>query len=57
VRRPQEENRDNPVPEGTDVVITGRNAPKELIARADYVNVIEAVKMPKRPASKAGIQY
>ncbi len=45
------------VPKRTDVVITGRHAPKELVRRAEYVNEIVMVKMPKKPASKAGIQY
>lgn len=45
------------VPEETTVVLTGRLAPKELIDRADFVNVVEQVKMPKRFEMKEGIQY
>lgn len=45
------------IPEKTDVVITGRHAPNELVNRAEYVNEIVMVKMPRKPASKAGIQY
>ncbi len=45
------------LPKNTDVVITGRHAPKELIKRADFVNEVRAVKMPKKLRSRAGIQY
>ncbi len=45
------------LPKSTDVVITGRHAPRELIKRADFVNEIKAVKMPKKLKSRAGIQY
>ncbi|EFK95791.1 cob(I)alamin adenosyltransferase [sediment metagenome] len=45
------------VPKATDVVITGRHAARELIKRAEYVNEVVMIKMPKKPASKAGIQY
>jgi len=45
------------VPEETTVVMTGRLAPKELIDRADFVNVVQAVKMPKRFELTEGIQY
>jgi len=45
------------VPEETTVVMTGRLAPKELIERADFVNVVKAVKMPKRSKLTEGIQY
>ena len=45
------------VPEETTVVLTGRLAPKELIDRADFVNRVEEVKMPKRFKPTAGIQY
>jgi len=45
------------VPEETTVVMTGRLAPKELIDRADFVNVVQEVKMPKRFKITEGIQY
>jgi len=32
----------------TDVVITGRWVPKELIERADFVNEVTGVKHPRR---------
>jgi len=45
------------VPEETTVVMTGRLAPKELIDRADFVNVVQEVKMPKHFKLTEGIQY
>jgi cob(I)alamin adenosyltransferase len=45
------------VPEETTVVMTGRLAPKELADRADFVNVVQEVKMPKRFELTEGIQY
>jgi cob(I)alamin adenosyltransferase len=45
------------VPDETTVVMTGRLAPKELIDRADFVNVVQEVKMPKRFKLTEGIQY
>jgi cob(I)alamin adenosyltransferase len=45
------------VPEKTTVIMTGRLAPKELIDRADFVNVVQVVKMPKRFKLTEGIQY
>jgi cob(I)alamin adenosyltransferase len=45
------------VPEETTVVMTGRLAPKELIERADFVNVVQEIKMPKRFKLTEGIQY
>ena len=45
------------VPEETTVVMTGRLAPKELVDRADFVNVVELVKMPKDFKLTEGIQY
>lgn len=45
------------VPEETTVVMTGRLAPKELIDRADFVNVVQEVKMPKHFELTEGIQY
>jgi cob(I)alamin adenosyltransferase len=45
------------VPDETTVVMTGRSAPKELIDRADFVNVVQEIKMPKRFELTQGIQY
>jgi cob(I)alamin adenosyltransferase len=45
------------VPEETTVVMTGRLAPKELVDRADFVNIVELVKMPKDFKLTQGIQY
>jgi cob(I)alamin adenosyltransferase len=45
------------VPEETTVVMTGRCAPQELMDRADFVNVVQDVKMPKHFKLTAGIQY
>ena len=45
------------MPNGTDVVLTGRYAPKELIERADFVNEIKDVKYPKEIVTTKGIQY
>jgi cob(I)alamin adenosyltransferase len=45
------------VPKGTDVVLTGRFAPKELQDRADFVNEVKDVKSPKTMVTTEGIQY
>lgn len=45
------------LPKKTDVVLTGRYAPKELIKRADFVNEIKLVKMPRKMVTTKGIQY
>ncbi len=45
------------VPEETTVVMTGRLAPKGLIDRADFVNVVQEIKTPKRFKLTQGIQY
>jgi len=45
------------IPKKTDVVITGRFAPKELIDRAEFVNEIVDVKYPKEMVTTKGIQY
>jgi cob(I)alamin adenosyltransferase len=45
------------LPEETDIVLTGRFAPKELIEKADFVNIIEEVKIPKKFKLTKGIQY
>ena len=44
-------------PEETTVVLTGRFAPQELLDRADFVNLVQDVKMPKRFKLTEGIQY
>jgi len=45
------------IPKKTDVVLTGRYAPKELIDRAEFVNEIVEVKYPKDMVTIKGIQY
>jgi cob(I)alamin adenosyltransferase len=45
------------VPEKTDVVLTGRYAPKELLDRADFINEIVDVKHPEKIPTTKGIQY
>lgn len=45
------------VPEKTDVVLTGRFAPKELIKQADFVNEILDIKHPQKTVTTKGIQY
>jgi cob(I)alamin adenosyltransferase len=45
------------MPKKTDVVLTGRYAPKELMEKADFVNIIEDVKAPKEFKLTKGIQY
>jgi cob(I)alamin adenosyltransferase len=45
------------IPKDTDVVLTGRYAPDELIERADFVNTVEDVKHPKQIVTTKGIQY
>jgi cob(I)alamin adenosyltransferase len=45
------------VPKETTVVMTGRLAPKELADRADFVNLVQQVKMPRDFKLTSGIQY
>jgi ATP:corrinoid adenosyltransferase len=45
------------VPSKVHVYLTGRNAPKELIKRADYVNEIVMIKGPKKLSGEKGIDY
>jgi cob(I)alamin adenosyltransferase len=45
------------VPEETDVVLTGRYAPKELMDRADFVNEVRDLKHPEEMVTTKGIQY
>lgn len=44
---------------GVEVVLTGRNAPKEFIESADYVSVIECVKHPfdKGGSARKGVEW
>jgi cob(I)alamin adenosyltransferase len=44
------------LPEKNDAILTGRNAPKELIEKADFVNIIEDVKAPKNFKLTKGVQ-
>jgi len=45
------------LPERTDVVVTGRYAPRELVERADTVVEMKEVKLPKNLRAKKGIHY
>lgn len=45
------------IPEKTDVVLTGRHAPKELIGRADIVNEVVEIKAPRKFPTTRGIHY
>jgi cob(I)alamin adenosyltransferase len=45
------------IPKETDVVLTGRFAPDELIRRADFVNEVKDLKYPKNIVTTIGIQY
>jgi cob(I)alamin adenosyltransferase len=45
------------IPTETSVIMTGRYAPEELIDRADFVNVVQDIKMPKTFKPTIGIQY
>ena len=45
------------IPTDTTIILTGRYAPRELVERADFVNVIEAVKTPKEFRLSEGVQY
>lgn len=45
------------IPKRTDVVLTGRYAPKELLNRADFVNDVKDIKHPREIATTKGIQY
>lgn len=47
------------IPESTTVVLTGRNAPRELVERADLVTEMREVKHPWRVGVQArrGIEY
>jgi cob(I)alamin adenosyltransferase len=45
------------LPTETDVVLTGRYAPKKLIDRADFVNEVKDLKHPEEMVTTEGIQY
>ncbi len=45
------------IPKGTDMVLTGRYVPEELVERADFVNEIVDVKHPKFMVTTKGVQY
>jgi len=45
------------IPKKTDVVLTGRHAPKELMDRADFVNEVKDIKHPREIPITKGIQY
>ncbi len=45
------------VPKRTDIVMSGRYAPRELIDRADFVNEIVDIKHPEKIPATKGIQY
>jgi cob(I)alamin adenosyltransferase len=45
------------VPKETNVVLTGRHAPRELIEFADFVNEIVDIKHPDEIPTVKGIQY
>ena len=45
------------IPKKTDVVLTGRYAPKELIERAEFVNEVKDIKYPQKIVTTKGIQY
>lgn len=45
------------IPKKTDVILTGRFAPKKLIEKADFVNEIIDRKHPKKIPTTKGIQY
>ncbi|MCW4017615.1 MAG: cob(I)yrinic acid a,c-diamide adenosyltransferase [Candidatus Bathyarchaeota archaeon] len=45
------------VPAETTVVLTGRYAPQELLDRAEFVNIVQDVKMPDKFEPVEGIQY
>ena len=45
------------IPKKTNVVLTGRFAPKGLLDRAEFVNEIVDIKHPKEMVTTKGIQY
>jgi cob(I)alamin adenosyltransferase len=45
------------LPKETDIVLTGRLAPRELIDAADFVNMVVDVKHPSEMVTTKGVQY
>jgi len=45
------------VPKKTNVVITGRYAPPEVVERADFVNEIKEIRYPKEMVAVKGINW
>ena len=45
------------IPKKTDIVLTGRYAPKKLIDVSDFVNEVVDIKHTKKVPTKEGIQY
>ena len=45
------------IPEETDVVLTGRYAPKELMDRSDFVIEVKDIKHTEETVTTEGIQY
>jgi cob(I)alamin adenosyltransferase len=45
------------IPEDTDVVLTGRYAPKVLLDRAEFVNEVKDIKHLDEMVTREGIQY
>jgi len=45
------------VPKETNVVLTGRRAPRQLVELADFVNEILDIKHPEKIPTVKGIQY
>lgn len=50
-------NQINKISKNTDIVLTGRYAPKALIDKVDFVNEIIDIKHPKKIFATKGIQY
>jgi cob(I)alamin adenosyltransferase len=44
-------------PKRTNIVLTGRRAPKELIAKADFAHELQPIKMLKKMVCERGIQF
>ena len=45
------------IPKKTNIVITGRFAPPELVERADFVNEVKEVRYPKEMVAVKGINW
>ena len=44
-------------PPHTNIVLTGRRAPKELIEKADFAHELRPIKMMKKMVCEKGVQY